>query len=199
MALLSHRGLPPLPVPDELDYVGRSERAGIGVAHTKLREGTPLGTEGVIAYLARGRVTEQRGAEDMRAVLAAFDDLPEMHCALKVICRDEERHLAHCHEELLRLTGEGHGPLIRTALRRAARTEIRIYRDVSTGVLERVAAQLGWHPAERLLLLGGLRAAYAVESRWRWRRLVTLRMPELRNALGDSADHRLPDPSTEAG
>ncbi|WP_148089524.1 hypothetical protein [Kitasatospora cineracea] len=62
-----------------------------------------------------------------------------------------------------------------------------------------MAAQPGWHPAERLLLLGGLRAAYAVESLWRWRRLVTLRMPELRNALGDSADHRLPDLSTEAG
>lgn len=197
-SLLRRRGLEPRPVPPEMDYVGQLERAGVGVPHARLRGSEPLGTADVIAYLAHGRVTEQRGAEQMGAMLraAGHHHHADVARALKVVARDEDLHLAHCHEELLRLAGAGHRARVRDALRRAARTEIRIHHDVSVAVMRAVARALGWSPVKEGALVAGVRTLYAAERAGGWRRLTVLRMPAVRNALGAAAP--APDPTFDA-
>ncbi len=81
----------------------------------------------------------------MQALRRYAGDRPDIGRAAKVISRDEDNHLAYCHEELLRLAAAGHGELIRRTLRATALAEIAIYRDVSTAVMGRRLGQvLGW-------------------------------------------------------
>jgi hypothetical protein len=104
-----------------------------------------------------------------------------------VISRDEDNHLAYCHEELLRLSAIGHAETIRRTLRQAAQAEIRIYRDVSLAVTAHMGRILEWSAAKSLILRAGIRAVYQYERLTGWRRMVTLAMPERRNALGGPA------------
>ncbi|MDQ0797304.1 ferritin-like domain-containing protein [Streptomyces sp. B1I3] len=186
-ALLKQRGLAPVAVPYETDYTLILERHGIGLAHERLGREEPLTERDVIVYLAHSRVTEQRASEQMRLLLRHFAGHPVLGRAVQMISRDEDSHLAYCHEELLRLARSGHGRTIQSVLRECARAEIRVYRDVSLAVMSHMGAILHWPRAKAAVLAAGIHAVYAYERLAGWRRMVSLRQPDRRNALGGPA------------
>jgi hypothetical protein len=185
-ALLRKRNLSPVPVPADADYTMRLEREGIGLAHSKLRAAKPLTEADIIAYLAHSRVTEQRAAEQMRSLRRYSPDNSDVSRAVTVISADEDKHLAYCHEELLRLGAAGHRRSIESVLRATARAEIAVYRDVSKAVIARLGLTLGWSRAKRVILARGIDAVYLYERLGGWHRMVTLRMPAQRDPLGTS-------------
>ncbi|WP_030812649.1 ferritin-like domain-containing protein [Streptomyces sp. NRRL F-2799] len=186
-ALLRKRGLKPVEVPPDTDYTMLLERHGIGLAHDKLKADRPLTEQDIVTYLAHSRVTEQRASEQMRMLLRHFGDHPDVGRAVRMISHDEDNHLAYCHEELLRLAYQGHGRTIQRVLRESALAEIRIYRDVSLAVMAHMGRVLRWSAARNALLAAGIHALYAWERAVGWRRMVTLEMPERRDALGGPA------------
>ncbi|MCI3275716.1 ferritin-like domain-containing protein [Streptomyces cylindrosporus] len=186
-ALMKKRGLDPVPVPSDTDYTMLLERHGIGLAHEKLKGEQPLTVQDIVTYLAHSRVTEQRASEQMDLLRKHFADHPDIGRAVKMISNDEDNHLAYCHEELLRFAGAGHGRDIQRTLRECALAEIRIYRDVSLAVMAHMGRILGWSRARSALLAAGIHAVYAYERFAGWRRMVSLRMPERRDALGGPA------------
>jgi hypothetical protein len=183
-ALLRKRDLEPVPVPADADYTMLLEQAGIGLAHTRLRRDQPLTEQDIVTYLAHSRVTEQRASEQMALLLRYFADHPEIGRAIRAISRDEDNHLAYCHEELLRLAASGHGRDIHRVLRECAHAEIRVHRDVSLAVMDRMGRILRWSPAKSVVLRLGIRATYLYERLHGWRRMTTLAMPARRDALG---------------
>ncbi|WP_447036429.1 ferritin-like domain-containing protein [Streptomyces sp. DSM 118878] len=186
-ALLKKRGLLPVDVPPETDYTMLLEQHGIGLAHEKLKADKPLSVRDVVTYLAHSRVTEQRASEQMRLLRKHFADHPDIGRAVRMISADEDKHLAYCHEELLRLAAAGHGPAIHRALRECALAEIRVYREVSLAVMDHMGRILGWPAAKRKTLAAGIHAVYAYERVAGWRRMVSLTPPERRDALGGPA------------
>ncbi|MEU9084750.1 ferritin-like domain-containing protein [Streptomyces sp. NPDC048357] len=183
-ALLRKRGLPPVPVPPETDYTMLLERRGIGLAHDKLRREKALSEEDIVVYLAHSRVTEQRAADQMDMLVRYFGDHPEFGKAIHMISNDEANHLAYCHEELLRLARAGHGRTIQRVLRESALVEIGVYRDVSLAVMDHMGRLLHWSAPKAAVLAAGIRATYAHERFSGWHRMVNLRMPQRRDALG---------------
>ncbi|MFF7750263.1 ferritin-like domain-containing protein [Streptomyces sp. NPDC007971] len=183
-ALMKKRGLEPVPVPPETDYAMLLERRGIGLAHDRLRRSEPLTVRDIVVYLSHSRVTEQRAADQMTMLRARFADHPEVGRAVRMVSHDEDNHLAYTHEELLRLAAAGHGRLIQHTLRVCVLAEIRVHRDVSLAVMARMGRVLGWPRTKSALLVAGIHAVYGYERLSGWRRMVTLRMPERRNALG---------------
>jgi hypothetical protein len=186
-ALLKKRGLQPVPVPADTDYTMLLERHGIGLAHEKLKGEAALTVQDVVTYLAHSRVTEQRASEQMVLLRKHFADHPDLGRAVRMISNDEDNHLAYCHEELLRFAAAGHGRAIQRTLRECALAEIRIYRDVSLAVMAHMGRVLGWPRAKSAALAAGIHAVYAYERLGGWRRMVSLRMPERRDALGGPA------------
>ncbi|MEU6376265.1 ferritin-like domain-containing protein [Streptomyces sp. NPDC046909] len=186
-ALMKKRGLDPVPVPPDTDYTMLLERGGIGLAHEKLKADQPLTVRDIVTYLAHSRVTEQRASEQMELLRKHFADHPELGRAVKMISNDEDNHLAYCHEELLRFAHAGHGRDIQRTLRECALAEIRIYRDVSLAVMAHMGRILGWSAAKSAVLAAGIHAVYAYERAAGWRRMVSLKMPERRDALGGPA------------
>ncbi|WSQ07968.1 ferritin-like domain-containing protein [Streptomyces sp. NBC_01231] len=186
-ALLSKRGLQPVGVPSETDYTMLLERRGIGLAHERLKADQPLTVDDVITYLAHSRVTEQRAADQMAMLRKYFGDHPEVGKAVRMISNDEDNHLAYTHEELLRFAAAGHGRFIQRMLRECALAEIRVHRDVSLAVMAHMGRILGWSKGKSALLAVGIHAMYAYERLGGWRRMVSLRMPERRDALGGPA------------
>ncbi|MFF4739111.1 ferritin-like domain-containing protein [Streptomyces sp. NPDC001262] len=186
-SLLHQRGLEPVEVPPETDYTGILERRGIGLPHTRLRGETRLTERDIVIYLAHSRVTEQRAAEHMEMLVEHFGDHPEVGRAVTVIRHDESNHLSYCHEELLRLAAAGHGRAIRRILRRSALAEIAVHRDVSLAVAGHMGRILRWPPSKTAALVAAIHVLYAYERLCGWRRMVTLRMPRRRNALGGPA------------
>lgn len=186
-ALMRKRGVEAVPVPPETDYTMLLERNGIGLAHTRLRQETPLTEADIVTYLSHSRVTEQRASEQMGLLLKHFADHPEIGKAVRAIAKDEDNHLAYCHEELLRFAALGHGRTIQRILRECALNEIRIYRDVSLAVMEHMGRVLHWPAPKAAALKAGIHAVYLYERAFGWRRMVSLSMPERRNALGDPA------------
>ncbi|WP_406859903.1 ferritin-like domain-containing protein [Streptomyces sp. HUAS MG47] len=186
-ALLKKRSLPPADVPPETDYTMLLEKQGIGLPHAKLKRDEPLTERDIIVYLAHSRVTEQRAADQMDMLVKYFGDHPEVGKAIRMICNDEDNHLAYCHEELLRLAYAGNGRLIQRTLRESALTEIRIYRDVSLAVMAHMGRLLRWPKPKSLALAAGIHAMYTYERLGGWRRMVDLKMPERRDALGGPA------------
>jgi hypothetical protein len=162
----------------------RLEAAGIGLAHARLRREEGLTEADIVTYLAHSRVTEQRASEQMRALRRHAGDRSDIARAVRVISADEDNHLAYCHEELLRLAAAGHGEVIRATLCAAALAEIAIYRDVSLAVMAHLGRILGWPRPKAAVLAAGIRGVYAYERLGGWRRMVTLRMPARRDALG---------------
>ncbi|WP_406433953.1 ferritin-like domain-containing protein [Streptomyces sp. NBC_00631] len=186
-ALLRRRGLTAVAVPADTDYTMILERHGIGLAHDRLRADRPLTVPDIVTYLAHSRVTEQRAAEQMALLRRYFAGHPDVGRAVRMISGDEDNHLAYCHEELLRLAAAGHGHAIQRTLRACALAEIRVYRDVSLAVTAHMGRILGWPTAKSALLAFCIHAVYAYERATGWRRMVSLRMPERRNALGGPA------------
>ncbi|NEA42077.1 ferritin-like domain-containing protein [Streptomyces sp. SID11385] len=185
--LMRRRGVEPVDVPPETDYTMLLERAGIGLPHAKLDADEPLTEEDVITYLAHSRVTEQRASDQMDMLRRYFAAHPEVGNAVRIISADEDNHLAYCHEELLRLAGEGHGRVIQRVLHECARAENLIYRDVSLAVMDHIGRILGWSRPKAAVLASAIHAAYAWERAIGWRRMVTLTMPPRRDALGGPA------------
>ncbi|MFC5215918.1 ferritin-like domain-containing protein [Streptomyces coerulescens] len=186
-ALLKKRGLDPVPVPPETDYTMLLEKHGIGLAHDKLKADKPLTVDDIITYLAHSRVTEQRASEQMIMLRKYFADDPVIGKAVRMISNDEDNHLAYTHEELLRFAAAGHGRLIQATLRECALAEIRVYRDVSLAVMDHMGRILGWPRPKAAALAAGIHAVYAWERFAGWRRMVSLTMPERRDALGGPA------------
>jgi hypothetical protein len=189
-ALLRKRGLEPVAVPPETDYTMRLEDNGLGLAHTQLRRDAALTEHDIITYLVHSRVTEQRASEQMQALRRYVGDHQDVGRAITMISRDEDNHLAYCHEELLRLASAGYGDAIRRSLRETALAEIAVYRDVSQAVMAHLARILRWPRAKSALLAVGIQAVYVYERLGGWRRMVSLRVPERRNALGGPAAAR---------
>jgi rubrerythrin len=183
-ALLRKRGLEPVAVPSDTDYTMRLEAAGFGLAHSLLQSDERLTDSNIVSYLAHSRVTEQRASEQMRALRKYASDRPDIARAVRMISDDEDNHLAYCHEELLRLAEAGHQEFIERTLRATALAEIGIYRDVSAAVMARLGRILGWSRAKSGSLSAGIQALYLYERLGGWRRMVSLRMPSRRNALG---------------
>lgn len=186
-ALMRRRGLTPAEVPDDTDYTMLLERRGIGLAHDKLRRDEPLTELDIITYLAHSRVTEQRASDQMRMLRRFFGDHPEVGKAVRMICRDEDNHLAYCHEELLKLARAGHGRTIQRVLRECAHAEMAVYRDVSLAVMDHMGRLLHWPTAKSATLAAGIRAVYGYERLGGWRRMVTLEKPERPDPLGGPA------------
>ncbi|GAA1255118.1 MULTISPECIES: ferritin-like domain-containing protein [Streptomyces] len=186
-ALMRKRGLQPVDVPPETDYTMLLEKHGIGLAHQQLKADEPLTVRDVVTYLAHSRVTEQRASEQMDLLRKYFADDPDIGRAVKMISADEDNHLAYCHEELLRFAYAGHGRDIQRILRECALEEIRVYRDVSLAVMEHMGHILRWPKPKAALLAAAIHAVYAYERLVGWRRMVSLEMPERRNALGGPA------------
>jgi hypothetical protein len=186
-ALMRKRGLEPVPVPPETDYTMLLERHGIGLAHERLKADQPLTVEDIITYLAHSRVTEQRAADQMLMLRKFFADHPQVGNAVKMISNDEDNHLAYTHEELLRFAAAGHGRYIRSTLRACALAEIRVYRDVSLAVMAHMGSVLGWPKAKSAVLAAGIHAVYAYERLGGWHRMVSLKVPDRRDALGGPA------------
>ncbi|WP_371581398.1 ferritin-like domain-containing protein [Streptomyces sp. NBC_01314] len=186
-ALMKKRGLQPVEVPPETDYTMLLERDGIGLAHEKLKADEALSVRDIIVYLSHSRVTEQRAADQMAMLRKHFEGHPEIGKAIRMISDDEDNHLAYTHEELLRFAAAGHGPLIQRTLRECALAEIGVYRDVSLAVMDHMGRILGWPKAKAAVLAAGIHAVYAYERALGWRRMVTLEMPERRDALGGPA------------
>jgi hypothetical protein len=194
-AMLHKRNLDPVPVPPETDYTMLLERSGIGLAHARLKRDEPLTETDIVTYLSHSRVTEQRASEQMRLLLRLFGDHPEIGKAVRAISRDEDNHLAYCHEELLRLAGLGYGHTIRRVLRASALAEIRIHRDVSLAVMARMGRLLGWSAPKTAALRMGIQAVYAYERLGGWRRMVRLAMPQRRDAMGGPSPDPVPEPA----
>ncbi|MFF3327092.1 ferritin-like domain-containing protein [Streptomyces sp. NPDC002889] len=186
-ALLKRRHLEPVPVPPETDYTLLLERHGIGLAHEKLRRDEQLSVEDIVVYLSHSRVTEQRAADQMDMLVKHFGDHPELGRAIRMICDDEDNHLAYCHEELLRLAAAGHGRTIHRVLRESALTEIKVYRDVSLAVMGHMGRLLQWPKVKSAALAAGINGMYGYERLGGWHRMVSLRMPERRGALDGPA------------
>ncbi|MGW2017434.1 ferritin-like domain-containing protein [Streptomyces sp. NPDC001927] len=186
-ALLKKRGLEPVPVPPDTDYTMLLEQGGIGLAHDKLRRDEPLSEEDIIVYLAHSRVTEQRAADQMDMLVTYFGSHPELGKAIHMIDNDEANHLAYCHEELLRLAYAGHGRLIQRTLRESALAEIKVYRDVSLAVMSHMGRILKWPKAKASALATGIHGMYGYERLAGWHKMVDLKMPERRDALGGPA------------
>ncbi|MEU7577530.1 ferritin-like domain-containing protein [Streptomyces sp. NPDC041068] len=186
-ALMRKRGLEPVEIPHETDYTMLLEKHGIGLAHEQLKADKPLTVQDIVTYLAHSRVTEQRASEQMRLLLKYFADHPDIGRAVRMISNDEDNHLAYCHEELLRFAHAGHGRAIQHTLRECALAEIRVYRDVSLAVMDHMGRILGWSPAKQRLLAAGIHAMYGYERSGGWRRMVSLKMPQRRDALGGPA------------
>jgi hypothetical protein len=186
-ALMRKRGLEAVPVPPETDYTMLLEKHGIGLAHEKLKSDEPLTVQDIVTYLAHSRVTEQRASEQMELLRKHFADHPELGRAVKMISGDEDNHLAYCHEELLRFAHAGHGRAIRHTLRECALAEIRVYRDVSLAVTAHMGSILGWSRAKSAVLAAGIHGVYVYERAAGWRRMVFLKQPERRDALGGPA------------
>jgi len=182
-AMLHRRGLEPVDVPPEADYCMLLERQGIGLAHERLLRDEPMTEADVVEYLVHSRVTEQRAAEDMRLLRRYLGDEPDIGRGIRMICDDEENHLAYCHQELLRLSAGGGRSDIDRALRRTARAEIKVNRDVSLAVMDRMGRLLGWSRGRWLALHAGIRVAYAYDRVWGTRRMVRLRPPKRVDAL----------------
>ena len=186
-ALLRKRDLESVDVPPDADYTMLLENAGIGLAHSRLRRDQNLSEHDIVTYLAHSRVTEQRASEQMQTLRKYSEDRPDIGRAVKMISSDEDNHLAYCHEELLRLAADGHAQFIKHTLREAALAEIAIHRDVSKAVMAHMGRILCWSRARSAVLATGIEAVYLYERLGGWRRMVSLRMPERRNALGDPA------------
>ncbi|MFF1689053.1 MULTISPECIES: ferritin-like domain-containing protein [unclassified Streptomyces] len=186
-ALMKKRGLQPVDVPPETDYTMLLEKHGIGLAHEQLKADQPLTVRDIVTYLAHSRVTEQRASEQMELLRKHFADDPDIGRAVKMISADEDNHLAYCHEELLRFAYAGHGRDIQRILRDCALEEIRVYRDVSLAVMDHMGHILRWPKPKAALLAAGIHAVYAYERLVGWRRMVSLEMPERRDALGGPA------------
>lgn len=186
-ALLRKRGLEAVPVPAEANYTVLLEQAGIGLSHSRLQSHEPLSDLEILKYLVHSRVTEQRAAEEVATQKELFADDPELGKTIRMIASDEEKHLAYCHEELLRFSEAGHRDTIREMLREYARVEIRTYRQVSLAVMGCMAERLGWPTWKAALMRLGVHGIYVFERVWGWRRITRLRPPELRNALGEAA------------
>lgn len=186
-ALMKKRGLEPVEVPAATDYTMLLEKNGIGLAHDRLKADEPLTVADIVTYLAHSRVTEQRASEEMRLLRKHFGDHPDLGRAVRMISDDEDNHLAYCHEELLRYAAAGHGRTIQRTLRECALAEIRVYRDVSLAVMAAMGRILGWSRTRSALLAAGIHAMYAYERLGGWRRMVSLSMPERRDALGGPA------------
>jgi hypothetical protein len=123
----------------------------------------------------------------MKLLRRHFADHPDIGRAVRMISQDEDRHLAYCHEELLRLASDGHGRAIQRTLRACALAEIRVYRDVSLAVMAHMGRILGWSRARAATLTAAIHTVYAYERAAGWRRMVSLKMPEHRDALGGPA------------
>ncbi|MCX4833599.1 ferritin-like domain-containing protein [Streptomyces sp. NBC_01016] len=186
-ALMKKRGLEPAPVPAEADYTMLLEKHGIGLAHDQLRRDERLSVQEIVTYLAHSRVTEQRASEQMVMLRKHFADDPDLGRAVKMISNDEDNHLAYCHEELLRFAYAGHGRTIQRILRECAMAEIAVYRDVSLAVMDHMGRVLGWSKPKAAALAAGIHGVYAYERLGGWRRMVSLGMPERRDALGGPA------------
>ena len=186
-ALMKKRGLEPVAVPHEADYTMLLEKHGIGLAHEQLKRDEPLSVQDIVTYLAHSRVTEQRASEQMELLRKYFADHPDIGRAVKMISNDEDNHLAYCHEELLRFAYAGHGRTIQRILRECALAEIAVYRDVSLAVMDHMGRVLGWPKAKSAVLAAGIHAVYAYERAGGWRRMVSLEMPQRRDALGGPA------------
>ncbi|MEV8408442.1 ferritin-like domain-containing protein [Streptomyces niveus] len=186
-ALLKRRGLEPVDVPPATDYTMLLEQRGIGLTHDKLRRNDPLTEEDIVVYLSHSRVTEQRAADQMVMLTRYFGDHPLVGNAVRIISADEDNHLAYCHEELLRLAGRGHGRTIHRVLRESAQAEIQVYREVSIAVMGEMGRVLNWSRPKAALLRAGIHGLYAMERAGGWRRMVSLTMPERRDALGGPA------------
>lgn len=191
-ALLRKRGVEPVPVPDDTNYTMLLERRGIGLAHGRLGREEKLTERDIVTYLAHSRVTEQRAAEQMRVLRRCTRHRRDLAPAVKIISGDEANHLSYCHEELLSLARAGHGTAIHRILRATALAEIAVYRDVSLAVMAHMGRLLRWSRPRSAALATGIQAVYAGERLGGWRRMVTLRMPERRNALGGPAPEAYP-------
>ena len=102
-----------------------------------------------------------------------------------MISDDEDNHLAYCHEELLRLASAGCAQTPSGAhCARQGLAEIGIYRDVSKAVMARLGRILHWPRSKSAILAAGVQAVYVYERLGGWRRMVSLREPARRNALG---------------
>jgi hypothetical protein len=69
-------------------------------------------------------------------------------------------------------------------LRESALAEIAVYRDVGLAVMDHMGRLLGWPAPKAAALAAGIRGVYAYERFSGWHRMVRLRPPERRDALG---------------
>jgi hypothetical protein len=191
-ALLRKRGLEPVPVPAEANYTMLLEDRGIGLTHDQLGREKRLTERDIITYLAHSRVTEQRASEQMQRLRKYTRRHQDIAPAIRMISNDESNHLDYCHEELLSLAAAGNVATIRHILCITAIAEVTIYRDVSKAVIAHLGRILGWSKPKSAALAAGIQAVYAYERLGGWRRMISLKAPAHRNALGGPSPEAYP-------
>src|SRR6266700_3868314 len=82
-------------------------------------------------------------------------------------------------------------------MRATALAEIAVYRDVSQAVMAHLGRILRWPRPKAAVLAAGIQAIYLYERLGGWRRMVSLREPARRDALGGKPPAR-PGPATGA-
>jgi hypothetical protein len=185
--LLRKAGLDPVPVPGDADYCMLLEQRGIGLSHARLGDDAPLQLDDILKYLVHSKITEERAADEVDRLLRVFADDPELAPTLCAIADDEINHLSYAHEELLRLSMQGHKANIQRMLADYARAEVAVYRDVGLVFVRNMAGLLGWSKPKQWLLKAGVWLAYLLDRTVGWRRLAELRTPQRFNAMGESS------------
>lgn len=182
--LLQKAGHETVDVPESADYCLILERKGIGLSHARLLRDEPLSEGEILEYLVHSKITEERALDEVNRMLKVFKDDALLGPSLKVIADDEINHLSYAHEELLRLRDAGHQLMIHQMLKRYARAEALVYRDVGFEFIHAMASLLGWGIMKVALLRFGVLATYWVDRSWGARRIVGLRKPVRPNAMG---------------
>lgn len=177
-ALLKRRALDPVRVPLDTDYCALLESAGIGLAHERLGERTPLSEHEMLCVLVQTCITERRAATEVETPRRIFRDDPALYNAIRVIAADETRHFKVCRDALTRFAEGGHAAEIDRTLRHYAGVEARVYRSVRLALAGRIAEILGWSRGKRALLALAIHVAYLKERLARRGGLDSLCCPE---------------------
>lgn len=187
-ALLRRRRLDPVEVPADTDCTMLLERRGIGLAHTRLRSEEPLTEQAIIVHLAHSRVTEQRAAEQMDLLRRHFGDHPDLgRGADDRPGRGRPPRLLPRGAAASRRRRARQGRPASPAPLRARRDPRPPRRQPRGHGPDGPGRILGWSRGRSALLAAGVRAVYGYERCGGWRRMVTLTMPERRDALGGPA------------
>lgn len=161
---LEELGVPPRPLPPELDYEQYVRRYEMGIPMSRLEDPRPFETPELIKFLVGCKAGEERACAEMEGLLRDLSSDAGTVRVLREIHDDEIRHVSFATEELNRLADAGHRDEVRRALRQARRAEARAHRAVSRAFMNRLMGILGTSPVIRFF--AGLAIDVQFVAKW---------------------------------